>query len=198
MRILSVIGIGLLCSACMSSGGTPSAAANNPVTSTGNDLISPAPQPASMDGMLEAHNQVRAEVAVMPLTWSGRMESYAQEWASHLANNNSCTMEHRSNLNQIGMGENLFWASPRVWSDGRVELQDVTPAQVALDWAGEKADYDYASNSCAPGKQCGHYTQMVWRSTTEVGCAMAVCPDKGQIWVCNYNPPGNYPGQQPY
>jgi len=46
---------------------------------------------------------------------------------------------------------------------------------------------------------CGHYTQVVWRSTTTVGCAMAVCKDsQEQIWVCQYQKPGNWVGQKPY
>lgn len=55
-------------------------------------------------------------------------------------------------------------------------------------------------------KQCGHYTQIVWRNTTHVGCATKVCdknsPFQGftrwQFWVCNYSPPGNFVGQRPY
>jgi pathogenesis-related protein 1 len=44
---------------------------------------------------------------------------------------------------------------------------------------------------------CGHYTQIVWRDTTSVGCAAQSCP-QGEIWVCDYSPPGNYVGQHPY
>ncbi|MEM6522020.1 MAG: CAP domain-containing protein, partial [Cyanobacteria bacterium P01_C01_bin.70] len=44
---------------------------------------------------------------------------------------------------------------------------------VVAAWVAEKADYDYASNSCASGKVCGHYTQIVWRETTAVGCGVA-------------------------
>jgi hypothetical protein len=44
---------------------------------------------------------------------------------------------------------------------------------------------------------CGHYTQIVWRNTKSVGCAVA--RGKGvEVWVCNYDPPGNYAGQRPY
>jgi pathogenesis-related protein 1 len=39
---------------------------------------------------------------------------------------------------------------------------------------------------------------VVWKNTTEVGCAMAVCPDFIQVWVCSYNPPGNVSGQKPF
>lgn len=186
-HLLAIVGVTLLTACGGGSTSTPTP-------------ISPASEPISMNGMLETHNQVRAAVAVMPLTWSSQMTSYAQEWATYLANNNNCEMKHRSvaGINPLNVGENLYWASAVKWSDGRTEIQAVTPTQVATAWADEKVDYNYASNSCALGKACGHYTQMVWNTTTEVGCAMALCSDKGQIWVCNYNPPGNYIGVKPY
>jgi pathogenesis-related protein 1 len=153
-----------------------------------------------MQGMLETHNQTRAAVGVAPLVWSSRMSQYAQQWAEHLATQNNCQMQHRSaaGANTLLVGENIYWASPVTWSDGRTEVQTITPSQVALDWASEKADYNVASNTCRTGASCGHYTQMVWNTTAEVGCGMSICPDKGQIWVCNYNPPGNWVGEKPY
>ena len=64
----------------------------------------------------------------------------------------------------------------------------------------------YSSNSCSG--VCGHYTQIVWRSTTEVGCGLRVCTTgspfdshPGATWtmvVCDYRPPGNFRGQRPY
>lgn len=79
---------------------------------------------------------------------------------------------------------------------------DQTPCRPGLKGfpASEVQWYDYASNSCnAPaGKSCGHYTQVVWAKSTEVGCGVAICDGKGQIWVCNYKPAGNFSGQKPY
>jgi pathogenesis-related protein 1 len=96
-------------------------------------------------------------------------------------------------------GENLYWGGALNWSDGRKELQKVSPAQVVNGWGSEKVNYDYASNSCMPGKICGHYTQMVWRTTNTVGCARAVCEDtQQQVWVCQYQPAGNIVGEKPY
>jgi hypothetical protein len=68
-------------------------------------------------------------------------------------------------------------------------------------WGNEKKDYDYANNSCQSGAVCGHYTQVVWRSTKLVGCGVASCSagnSKAQVWVCQYSPPGNYVGERPY
>jgi len=155
--------------------------------------------PASMAPMLDAHNRVRAELGVSPLRWSDGLAGYAQQWADHLAAD-GCRMVHRraAGADVVQVGENLFWASPRRWSDGRVEQQPITAAEPAIDWASERADYDERSNTCAPGKMCGHYTQLVWRSTRLVGCGFSICPDLGQIWACNYDPPGNWVGQRPY
>ncbi|MFL5445126.1 MAG: CAP domain-containing protein, partial [Myxococcales bacterium] len=82
------------------------------------------------------------------------------------------------------------------------------PADVVAAWASEAADYDYAANTCAEGKQCGHYTQLVWRATTRAGCAHKLCtvnwpfapapPGSWDFWVCDYEPPGNFVGQRPY
>ncbi len=63
--------------------------------------------------------------------------------------------------------------------------------------------HSLSSNSCAAGKQCGHYTQLVWRDTERVGCGVANCNNvdgfgAGNLWVCNYDPPGNYVGERPY
>lgn len=153
-----------------------------------------------MQGMTEAHNKVRAEVGVKGLAWSDDLTTYAQEWADHLALEQGCRMQHRSHQADIGddYGENLYWASARRLSDGTVEFQKITPENVVRSWAQEVADYSSEENSCRTGKVCGHYTQIVWEKTVQVGCGRAVCSDKSQIWVCNYDPPGNVVGQRPY
>jgi pathogenesis-related protein 1 len=145
-----------------------------------------------------AHNRWRAEAGVSEkLNYSPALAKSAQAWADNLKQTNHCQMRHSKADGKYG--ENLFWGSAMNWSDGRRELQQVSPQQVVDSWASEKADYDYANNSCAPGKMCGHYTQIVWRTTTTVGCAMAVCEDtRTQVWVCQYQPVGNWVGNKPY
>ena len=138
--------------------------------------------PAGVKQMLDAHNAWRNRAGVPPLTWSPQLASYAQEWATKLLRENR--FEHRSNL---AYGENLAWAGG----------QQLSPERVVKMWGDEIADYNYANNSCRTGKMCGHYTQIVWRKTQQVGCGMARGNGK-EIWVCNYNPPGNVVGQRPY
>lgn len=123
---------------------------------------------------ITAHNKWRTEAGVTKrLSYSPALAVSAQVWADNLKQTNHCQMRHSNPDGKYG--ENLYWGSAMNWSDGRKELQKVSPQQVVDGWGSEKADYDYANNSCTPGKMCGHYTQMVWRTTTTVGCAMAVC-----------------------
>ena len=95
-------------------------------------------------------------------------------------------------------GENLFWASPEVFEDGAIEFQKISTTHVVKAWAVEEKFYNYQKNSCKPGEQCGHFTQMIWHESRQVGCAKALCGDKSQLWACNYYPRGNYIGERPY
>ena len=150
-------------------------------------------------GLLERHNHWRAAVGVGALTWSPELAAFAQAWADELARQ-GCTMRHRPHEGPFAQkyGENLYHASPVFWSDGRTEVQQISPEQVVDSWDSEKADYDHAANACAEGRMCGHYTQLVWSRSTSLGCGAAICPDQAQLWVCNYDPPGNIVGQRPY
>lgn len=147
---------------------------------------------------IKSHNNWRAEVGVSEkLSYSSELEESAQEWANVLKKDNQCKMRH--SVPQGKYGENLYWASAINWSNGSKELQKISPQKVVDSWGSEIADYNYAKNSCASGKMCGHYTQMVWRDTRKVGCAVAVCEDmQQQVWVCQYQPPGNWVGKKPY
>jgi pathogenesis-related protein 1 len=140
--------------------------------------------------IVAAHNVWRAEVGVPPIIYSNEVAASAQAWADHLKSTNNCHLMHSSGSN----GENLFWAG--AWSNG--PAQDIHSADPINSWADEKRDYDAAKNECADGKVCGHYTQVVWKNSTTVGCAMAMCPNNDQVWVCQYAPSGNWVGQKPY
>lgn len=137
--------------------------------------------------LVATHNDVRARAtptpspALRPLTWDDDIAAVAQAWAE------GCVFEHSGG----DLGENLAFFSG----------ETSTGADVVALWAAEAADYDLASNGCAAGRVCGHYTQIVWRDTTRVGCGAALCTingSEGRSWVCNYNPPGNWVGERPY
>ncbi|MDO8704662.1 MAG: CAP domain-containing protein [Sulfuricaulis sp.] len=148
--------------------------------------------------IIATHNKWRAKAGVPEkLTYSPALAATAQAWADNLKRASHCRMRHSKPDGQYG--ENLYWASALTWSNGHRELQNVSPERVVDSWGSEEANYDYAKNRCTPGKMCGHYTQVVWRSTTTVGCAMAVCDETlEQVWVCQYQPAGNLVGSKPY
>lgn len=144
--------------------------------------------------MVAAHNKYRAEVGIPDIQWSDSLAQTAQAYAEK-QKTKGCKMVHSG---AEGLGENIYWASPIMYSDGRKIPQNITSTNVTDSWGSEKANYNYNTNSCKRGKVCGHYTQIVWKDTTEVGCGMVICSDSSQFWVCNYTPPGNYVGEKPY
>ena len=79
--------------------------------------------------MMAAHNEVRAPLGLPSLRWSERLVGYAQAWANTLAKRQGCSMLHRSELgkDEWQVGENLFWSGARRWTDGRRELEPITP-----------------------------------------------------------------------
>lgn len=145
--------------------------------------------------VVNTHNQWRSAVNVPAIKWSNSVASTAQAWVNSLKVNQGCHLAHS---NTAGLGENLYWASAISYSNGTTAPQAITPAQVVNTWGNEKSNYNYNTNTCATGTSCGHYTQVVWKNTTEVGCGKAVCADNSQVWACLYAPAGNYSGQKPY
>ncbi len=148
------------------------------------------------EGVLQAHNGVRKKHGLQPLKWSDKLARYSQEWADDLGRSRHCQIRHRQGTPPFG--ENLYRSSPLTWSNGQSEVMAINIKEVVKAWTDEEKWYNYQRNSCQPGKKCGHYTQIVWKKTTEVGCAIKVCADKSQTWVCSYNPPGNWTGMRPY
>ncbi len=142
---------------------------------------------------VRAHNQWRRQVRAPDLRWSADLAAHAEAWAATLAAR-GCSL-HTSGAEDLG--ENLSYYSASGPSASRL-LAAVTPASVVGDWTSEASNYSYQRNACARGKRCGHYTQVVWSRTREVGCGMAACSRGEEIWVCNYRPAGNVRGQRPY
>lgn len=76
-----------------------------------------------------------------------------------------------------------------------------------VEWTNEEPYYNYAANTCTtagnPYGTCGHYTQVVWADTSQVGCGLKYCPANTDPFappfdnlqwtfvVCDYTPPGN-------
>ena len=155
--------------------------------------------------ILNAHNTERAATgspAVPALTWSTDLATYAQQWATTLAANDK-GLVHRADTSTNTLtccsgqylGENIYGQTA-------ADSTSTGPNAVAA-WISEKADFTYSSTNdsttgCASGKACGHYTQVVWRATTLVGCGKATSASGWTFLVCNYYTGGNYTGQPPY
>jgi uncharacterized protein YkwD len=144
--------------------------------------------------MLSAHNKIRAEVGVPKLSWSTELAKSAEVWSQTLKAE-GCKMRHDYNTDY---GENIYWQQQ---SGGDISDLISSPTTAVTWWAAEESNYNYDKNTCTKGEQCGHYTQIVWSDTTDVGCGVSSCTlnnKRTDIWVCRYNPGGNIIGLRPY
>jgi pathogenesis-related protein 1 len=143
--------------------------------------------------MLSAQNTVRASVGIAPLTWSDSLTQSAQSWADTLKTK-GCVMEHDPTT-EYGENIGVFWNS-----EGGGTTLIHSPEYVIQRFASESEYYNYTHNTCKSDVECGHYTQIIWKDTTEVGCAVQTCTAGGKqtdVWVCRYSPAGNN-GLRPY
>lgn len=134
-----------------------------------------------ISAVLEAHNKIRADVGLPKLVWKCGLADLAQQWATR------GIFEHRSDL---FYGENIFVSSDTA----------AAPVDGVQAWLAEKSFWDNSAGICQAGKVCVHYTQMVWKNTTEVGCGInRNASGKWKVlMVCNYNPMGNFIGKAAY
>jgi hypothetical protein len=156
-------------------------------------------EPAELMGMTLYHNQVRAMVqttpALEPMQWDPNLAAYAAAWVAQCQDTQAPIglVDHDPNRTNVAgyayIGENIYASGGTATAQGAVQL-----------WASEAANYTYATNTCANGQICGHYTQIVWRTSLHVGCALHDCPGLTypSTIVCDYGPGGNYGGQSPY
>ena len=148
--------------------------------------------------LLDAHNEAREDVGVKSkLTWSDKITIDAQKYADEMAQ--SGVWEHdaknHGGYTNGDYGENLYASTDKP-----------TFAEATKAWVDEKAFYHYGvignDNTCDAGKMCGHYTQVIWEDTTEVGCAASQYKTgeykDWYIVVCKYQTPGNYLNETPY
>ncbi|KAL1006277.1 hypothetical protein UPYG_G00070160 [Umbra pygmaea] len=157
-----------------------------------------------MNMILDLHNKLRGEVYppasnMEHMVWDTELERTAEEWAE------TCLWEHgpASLLPQIGQNLGVHWGWPR------------PPTSHVQAWYDEVKDYSFPyPQECNPycpfrcsGPVCTHYTQLVWATSSRIGCAINRCYNMnvwGQIWakavylVCNYSPKGNWWGHAPY
>ncbi|XP_058498876.1 R3H domain containing-like [Solea solea] len=147
-----------------------------------------------INALLDYHNRVRSQVFppaanMEHMLWDEGLAKSADSWAS------LCIWDHGPTQAMKYMGQNLSITSGR--------YQSIT--DLIRTWYDERHHFSYP-NRCT-GSICSHYTQMVWASTSRVGCAVRKCSSVhvfGSSWreatllVCNYSIKGNWAGEAPY
>jgi hypothetical protein len=165
--------------------------------SCNNDIYFHHPAMDLANMVLAVHNRERAAVGIPPvdpLVWSDKLAADAKVWAEHLATTGEFVHD-TEHLPTLGEGENLAAMS---WMGSHNTTVPI--AQNMQGWVAEKNSYQ-GLPSATGTNVTGHYTQMVWRNTKEIGCATAMYTASGggrDILVCRYSPPGNIVGQKPY
>ncbi|KAK4616173.1 Cell wall protein PRY3 [Fulvia fulva] len=145
------------------------------MTSTSTAVASMA-TPGSLEAVvLNSTNYYRQLYHAEPLVWNDTMAAYAENYAR------GCIWKHSGGPT----GENL--------------AASFSNSTLAIDtWAAEESKYNWKKAKFT--HDTGHFTQLVWRNTTSVGCGLVACDNdaeggvEGDYLVCEYWPPGNYKG----
>jgi hypothetical protein len=137
--------------------------------------------------VLAAHNGVRAQAGVAPLVWDPALGNSAAAYARQLAITNN--FQHSDRRARRGVGENL-WMGTR----GAFAIE-----RMVGDWASERSMFRAgvfpAVARTGNWADVAHYTQIVWPTTTRVGCALA-SNARADYLVCHYSPAGNIDGRR--
>jgi len=146
------------------------------------------PLPAAFaQRVLASHNAERTRLGLVPLRWSGDLATRAQVWAEQLSNIDK--LEHSTRAVRGNTGENLWMGTAETY-----EPEDMIDA-----FLDERAEFHPGTfpdvSSTGRWKDVGHYSQIVWPGTTEVGCGLAM-NDDNEFLVCRYAPAGNVIGGQ--
>ena len=142
------------------------------------------------DAVLSEHNTYRATHHSPAMTLDDSLESTAQAWAETLQSNR--TFFHGTYEQRNGAGENLF----RILAQPGTMTPEALAERAVEAWYEEVADYNYSN----PGfsVETGHFTQVVWKSSTNLGCGVAVGSEQiagrtADVFyvACHYAPDGN-------
>ncbi|KAL1431694.1 hypothetical protein MTO96_013803 [Rhipicephalus appendiculatus] len=132
---------------------------------------------------LDWHNYYRALHGVPPLQLDAKLNDVAKKWATTLA------MEDRfEHSPDTEFGENVYVK----WSSN--PNHQITGREAVESWYSEISDYRW-DGSTPDVDAVGHFTQLIWKETTSMGCAQARGPTNKILVVANYAPPGNVVGK---
>jgi hypothetical protein len=140
--------------------------------------------------ILAAHNRERAGAGLPALQWDDGLAADAAPWVAHLAKLD--ILEHAEDSDADDPeGENLWLGTRGHYS----------PEEMVGLWVAEKKDFRpgiFPDNSrTGDFEDVGHYTQLMWRSTGRVGCALAAGAED-EVLVCRYREAGNVEGERPF
>lgn len=142
------------------------------------------------DAFLSRHNCYRSTAGLPPLSWNSDCAGWAKAWAEQLCK--SGQFRHPDSSEQ----ERDEWLNGNAWGQNLAEyIGDPGSPERAVDgWYCECPYYDPSKGAFMTGtngEDVGHYTQLMWKDTKEVGCASVDCGGGKKIYACNYNPGGN-------
>lgn len=133
---------------------------------------------------LERTNEHRCKHGVPALRLNQKLSSISQDWAEHLLRSNCLSHNPRARYLDTDLGENVAY---NFKSSG-----EVRGSEMIDQWYNEISDYNF--NTHSSHKTTGHFTQLVWKNSKEVGFGLAASNGRHYL-VSNYFPPGNYVGQ---
>jgi hypothetical protein len=205
MSRLAVFGLLTLAAGCevaTGGGNTTGAAGIGGASGTGGSgsMTNPLTQDL-IDAFVVAHNQARSgplnpppSPALPPVSWDGVLADSVYNYAigcqgtmGLLSHNDNRSADYQALGGSGYVGENIYGSSGN----------NATPADAMTLWMKEAPNYDYASGAIG---NAGHYTQVVWRASVRIGCAIVDCPalTYHNTVICDYAPGGNISGQRPY
>jgi len=182
--------LAVLLAVCACSGGEES---KRPPWADGRDVVTDAPAPRPQDlsdlpgRILELHNRERQQVRVPPLVWDADLASAAAAYGPALAARGR--LRHSLPESRPGQGENLWMGTAGAFSVE--EMVRSWAAEKSIFISGGRVPFVSRSNHFA---DVAHYTQMIWRRTMNVGCALHRARASDYL-ICRYSPPGNVVGQ---
>ena len=179
--------------------GAPSGSAGSAVASHTNPLSK-----SLIEAFVAAHNAARSRTDLNPLpmpplppmSWDPILADSAYNYLSKCVAPDGQLVDHNmdrsTDYQALGgkdsyVGENIYATTGNT----------VAPADALNSWMSESSKYDYAKNDFS---STGHYTQVVWRDSIRIGCAIVNCPNAhfNNTVLCDYAPGGNISGQKPY
>ncbi|XP_011892266.1 PREDICTED: C-type lectin domain family 18 member A isoform X2 [Cercocebus atys] len=138
--------------------------------------------------LLSLHNRLRSWVQppaadMRRLDWSDSLAQLAQARAALCGTPTPSLASAPWRTLQVG------------WNVQLLPAGSASFVKVVSLWFAEGQRYSHAAGECARNATCTHYTQLVWATSSQLGCGRHLCSaDQAAIeaFVCAYSPGGNW------